>query len=61
VRFILILASLTVALDLGLWLMPKRPTALALTYGLGGIALSGALLMQGPAADLTVIRRRADD
>jgi hypothetical protein len=43
---LLILASVTVAVDLGRWLMPKRATALVLTYGLGGIALSGALLVR---------------
>jgi hypothetical protein len=43
---LLILASVTVAFDLGRWLMPRRATALALTYGLGGLALSGALLIR---------------
>jgi hypothetical protein len=43
---LLILASVTVALDLGRWLMPRRASALALTYGLGGVVLSTALLIR---------------
>jgi hypothetical protein len=43
---LLILASVTAALDLGRWFLPKRGAALALSYGFGGILLSGALLIR---------------
>jgi hypothetical protein len=43
---LLILASVTAAMDLGRWLIPNRRKILALTYGLGGLALSGALLVR---------------
>jgi hypothetical protein len=42
----LIVAAVSVALDLGRWLMPRRRKALAMTYGLGGLILSGALLVR---------------
>jgi hypothetical protein len=43
---LLIVAAVSVALDLGRWLMPRRRKALAMTYGLGGLILSGALLVR---------------
>jgi hypothetical protein len=43
---LLIIASLSVALDVGRWFLPRWPRALAFTYGFGGIVLSSALLVR---------------
>jgi hypothetical protein len=41
---LLIVASLSVALDLGRWFVPRWPTSVAAAYGFGGMLLAAILL-----------------